>query len=194
MSKREIMFPRKTLVDVYPRDADPNRPDLPPGIPPYGQAPGQSAGGGFPNWLRVPRTRGAPVYRRFISYELVVGVTPVPLLGQVAEAETIVVQVTSAAANPVFGGNQAVTPTNGRRINPGQAWVLEEDNRRYDQEVVQAVQELTQVAAVGLDVAGLVPPEAYYNPRVVLNPNDFFVVTAIQRPVTVTLFYPPERV
>lgn len=184
-----LYLPRVTIPDIYPRDEDPERPEAAVAMPGHaGAPPGVRMG-----WIRSPATRSAPVYRRYITYELVVPVTPVPLLGQLAEAETLVVQVTSAAANPVFSGNQGVTTTNGTRINPGQALVLAEDNRRYAEEQVRATQELTEVVAMGLNV-GVSAPPAYYNPRVVLNPNDFYLVTAIQRNVTVTLYYPPERV
>lgn len=187
---RNILWPRVTIPDVYPRDVDPERPSQGAGIVSDTGVPATSTGA--PNWLRSP-VRSAPVYRRFIIYELPVTVAPIPLLAQIAEAESILVQVTSAAATPVFLGNAGVTPQNGQRINPGQVGVLVEDNRRYEEELVRAVQELTQVTAhVGRYPA--TPPPAYFNPRVVLNPNDWFLTAAAPRNVTVTLFYPPERV
>lgn len=183
--------PRITIPDIYKRGIEASRAAE---VVATGGAGDISAGATSRlGWVRMPQVRGSPVYRRFIIYELVVGVAAVPLLNQQAQAETLVVQVTSAAANPVFFGNQGVTATGGTRVNPGQAIVLEEDNRRYEQETVRAIQELCELVAVGFNITAA-PPNAYWNPRVVLNPNDFFVVTQIQRPVTVTLFYPPERV
>lgn len=154
---------------------------------------GRVDGATFATWVRRPAGTRPLVYRRYISYPLALGAgVATPILNQVDSVETLVVQVTSIAANPVFFGAQNVTNVNGTRINPGQALVVEEEQDRYEFEVVRSVQELTNVVATGLNVRLPVPP-AQWPRRVVLNPNDFFVFVQVARAVNIFLFYPPEE-
>jgi len=189
VTHRNVLWPKVVTPDVYPRDREP-LPDPASGLPmPAVGAPAPLRPG--IGWARPP-TRKPVVYRRFINYGLAVGPVAVPLLPQQAETESIVVQVTSAAANPVFVGDQGVTVANGQRVNPGQLLTIEEDNRRYQVELVEELQLVQELLAT---MGGSAPPRpAYYNDRVVLNPNDYYVVANVARTVTVTLYYPPERV
>jgi len=189
VSKRINIWPTVTVPDVYPRDRQPTPGPVGPGALPSPTTAGplrRSLG-----WVRVPQ-RQPVVYRRFINYSINVALAAQPLLPQQAQAESIVVQVTSAAANPVFVGDQGVDTVSGQRVNPGQLLTIEEDNRRYQVEIVDELQAIEELLA-SQGGAGA-PRPARFNERVVLNPNDWYVVATAPRAIAVTLFYPPERV
>jgi hypothetical protein len=188
--------PRVLIPDKYPRDIDPLRPAASSYAPElerdfdargYGTRNELSAFAGRVGFGSRPIT-----YRRFVTYQITAGTTPMPLLNQNSEVETIVIQVPETASVPAFVGGQSVNTVSGVRLNAGRGVILTEDNDRRNTEIMQRQDEQTMLLSL-MAQAQWEPPPIDTTPVTVLNPNDFYVMASLSRAVNVWLFFVPER-
>ena len=182
---------RVTIPDMYPRISDPFRPAG--ANPPQNLPPDLASNPDVANFyaeLTSPGNR-PPVFQRAMNFTLTAGLAPVPLMNQDTPCDAMIIDVYSTAANSVFFGfGSGITITSGIEIQAGNPLILSPDNVREQWDIQKP---LEFIAAILAQQAGLPALGPYRAPRLVLNPNDYFVVAAAATAVSVMLFYVPEQ-
>lgn len=177
-------------------------PDLVPRMPPTGggAAPGGYAPGEkvtelhLQNWVTRPGARPG-VRQEGTNLVVTAGTTPTPLTNGSLEADTILLNVWSTAANSVFYGFSNLSLNagagNGIELQPGQPVVLSAENGRQPWELQRILEMLLAIQSLDKQF----PPVLgqYRAPRVIIDTASVFLVAATPTPVSVMIFFAPPQ-
>jgi hypothetical protein len=188
---------RIVLPDLYPRKDDPFRPAsavIPPNAPASSMNPAESqvSQDVYQGWITDQAMRPV-VYQRAITFNINVTASAVPISNQAFQADTIILDVISTAANSVFFGyGSGVTPTNGIEIRPGIPISIQPENTREMWELQRVIEAIAGMLAAP---SGYNPIGKYRAPRVVFNANEYYVVgpaNVTSTTLAVLMFTVPE--
>jgi hypothetical protein len=186
----ESYFNRLALIDMYPRRDDPLRPSPAPGAPAPGQATVSDVSRLVSGFITPPGQRPV-VYQRGVNFSFAVGTAPAALSAGRFDADSVVIDVPSTAANSVFAGfGNGINLTSGLEFRPGLPMEYGTDNTREQWELQHALEAL--VAIMAFD-RGIPLPSLYRAPRVCYNLADIYVVASAATTISVTAFFIPEQ-
>jgi hypothetical protein len=140
-------------------------------------------------WLTQPAMRPT-VTQRFLNFNVIANLTPVPLSVQRMEAIAVIFNVYSTGAASAFWGPNGVTPTTGIEIRPGLAATLALDQVREQWELQRALEHIGAMLAGGAGLGDQLGP--FRAPRVILDLSTIFLTAAAAQAVSIIAFLPPE--
>lgn len=182
------------LTDVYPRIRDPFKPpagSLPIHVPAASMATPEelSQQNIYADWITQPSMRPV-VYQRAANLTVNVGTTPVPITSNQFQCDSMVISIDGAGGTSAFFGYGAgVTVLSGIEVAPGIPATIIPENTREQWELQRMLEVIAAILAAD---RGYASPGFFRAPRVVFNPNEYYLVATGAVSVAVMLFYVPE--
>lgn len=192
---------RVTIPDVYHRKQDvfrPNRVVTPPDSPAasmmteeqlqqtLGIEPGAAVS--FPLTTPGPRP---PIIQRALNFQLTANVTPVPVMNNQFQCDSMLFSVPTGGLSVFFGYGSSLTTTAGIEVFPGTPVLIEPENTRELWELQRLLEWIGGMIAAANNFPSSLG--TYRAPRVVFNANEFFVVSTGAQTMGVMLFYVPDQ-